>query len=588
MLVRHSQLDGVIQGLRERSAALSVDIETSGLRPYHGDFLVGLAIYDGYESYYFNFNPNEIEEGVDIFPYEVFTRILSSIAHRIWIGANFKFDMHFMSVLKTPVSPRIYDVLVMARIEYNAHMRYRLKDCAARIGESKSDGVEEYLKKHKLWQKREIPGKRTKQRFARFDLIPVSVFAPYAEQDVIAAYNLYLHQSKVFGDWFDNSPSTSVLPLVENECELTSVCFKIESRGMQLDVAYTQEALEYELRRARVQEYIFEKLAGVPFVDHAYTLSPAFEKLGLTAGKTELGNDSFTDDVLTSFNHPLADCVLAFRDAKKRAGSYYSSFLYHADSMGIVRCNIRQSATFTGRFAINDPALQTLASEDDGHYKVRNCFVARPGYKLVSIDYKAFEFRAMLDMANEKVLANEIESGADPHQKTADMIGVSRKFAKTLNFGIIYGMGNGKLARSLGVTLEAATDIKKKYLSALSGLMELIWDIKRVVSTRGFVLNRFKRRYFFPDPKFGYKALNYLIQGGTADAVKHAMVRIDKFLTDYDSYMILQVHDEILFEIKEEELHIIPTLKQIMREAYPHSFHKMDCEESIGNRWGEL
>ena len=411
-----------------------------------------------------------------------------------------------------------------------------------------------------------------------------------AEIDAEITFKLFEHQQEVFKIWGDETLGEKLIsPLVDNEMKLTNVCYDIERRGFKIDRAYCEKVvsqLNFKLHNLNNE---FFDLVGVPFVDSPKSLEISLKKVGILGGKTELGNASFTDDVLSKETHRAARVILEIRDANKKLSSYFNAFLYYADKNDYIHCNIKQSATATGRFSITEPALQTLSADESNEESVRRAFIPEEDFCLVSIDYKAFEFRAMLDLAGEEELALKIEQGLDPHQSTADMVGISRKEAKTLNFMLLYGGGQQKLADSLGVPLEEAARIKRKYFRALPRVRNLIYNSFSMARERGFLWSIFNRRYFFHDSNFCYKALNYLIQGSTSDAMKLSMVRIDSFLKDKKSRMVLTVHDEIILYVYKDELDLIPEIMEIMRNAYPSYFHKMDCSvEHSWKSWGDL
>lgn len=183
----------------------------------------------------------------------------------------------------------------------------------------------------------------------------------------------------------------------------------------------------------------------------------------------------------------------------------------------------------------------------------------------------------MLEYANQTDLIEKIKAGHDPHDATAELTGLTRKPAKTLNFGLLYGMGIAKLAAAIGVTYDEAKEFKWTYFGALQKVKNFIKNTSDTQAQRGYIWNWAGRRYYLDDPKWSYKAANSLIQGGCADIVKLAMVRLEEFLQAYHSRMVLQVHDEVLFEIDIAELHIIPELCIIMEQAYAAKNMPMSC-----------
>jgi len=510
-----------------------------------------------------------------------------------WILANAKFDMHMLDREGLKLLGNIYDVLVMARLECNTHMMYSLAACASRIKLEKSNAVEEWVKKKKAYKMIPVPGKKTKQKEVYYHNVPLEIISEYGCLDAKITLDLSQHQKIAFKKYSDELNEVVKRPwdVLNNEMALTKVCFNMEKRGILLDVAYVKAALVHEEALAAKAAQEFKDATGRELVDSFKALKEAFDGLGIEAGITEKGQVSYTEEVLSKSEHKAAKSVLSYREANKKASTYYSAFLYHADKDGIVHCNIRQSATATGRFSISDPALQTLTSEDEliSEWKVRKSFIPRPGFSFFAIDYKAFEFRAMVDTAGEKELAAKIEAGLDPHQAAADLTGVTRKQAKTLGFGLLYGMGVQKLSAALGLSLEEGKKVRNKYFEALPKVQEFIRAASWKAEKNKFVVNRFGRPYFFPDTKFSYKAANCLIQGGTAEAIKFAMVKIDAFLEPYLSKMVLQIHDELLFEIHDTEHHLVPGVQKIMEEIWPSRIHKMGCSVDWSKKsWGEL
>ena len=203
---------------------------------------------------------------------------------------------------------------------------------------------------------------------------------------------------------------------------------------------------------------------------------------------------------------------------------------------------------------------------------IRRGFIARPGFINFYVDYKAMEFRIFADYIEDSELLKRLKNGEDVHQATADMVGISRKQAKTLNFALIYGMGAAALALKLGVTLEQAAEFIRRYFERMPSAKLVIQNIKAVCRKRGYVRNPFMRRRRLASDEV-YKAPNALIQGCCADIVKQAMLKIHHRLkaAGAKSGMILMVHDEIVFEIAQDELHLMPELVFIM-ESWGHMF----------------
>jgi len=286
--------------------------------------------------------------------------------------------------------------------------------------------------------------------------------------------------------------------------------------------------------------------------------------------------------------------ILEHRDAHKRKKTYFENFLFFADSQNVLHGNLNQAGTATGRFSANDPNMQNLTKEDEDEapseaemaFPVRRAFIPRPGFCFFMPDFKQMEYRLLLDYANEKEIIRQVMAGVDVHQATANLVGISRKEAKTFNFAFVYGAGVAKLAAQLKRTLEETKRLKYRISDTLPQTSKLIRNVMDSTAQRGFLTNWFGRRYIFPDPKFSYKGPNYLIQGGCADIVKIGMNRCDDFLKNYKSQMVLNVHDEVVFEMHESELHLCEELCRILSSAYPYKFLPMEVDAS--HSWKSL
>lgn len=377
------------------------------------------------------------------------------------------------------------------------------------------------------------------------------------------------------------------MSIYQNELQLTRVLHEMEYIGTQIDIGYTRDAYEFETSRYQDKAKEFYRITGVPFVDSNKSLSSVFSNFGIKPARTAKGNPSFTSNVLEKINHPLAKIILEYRDAFKRANTYYANFLQLCDSEGNIHCNFKQGGTVTGRMSCANPNLQNLTKEDEENpatpFKVRKCFVPREDYIFVMIDYDQMEYRLMLEYAKEMGVIEQVLGGMDIHQATANLLGVSRKFAKTINFMLLYGGGPTKLAETLGISLLKAKDLRGLYFSKLPKIERFIYDVQSVAKRRGYIINWYKR-HCYVHHEHTYAAPNYLIQGGCADIVKKAMVSLDDYLRNKKSRILLQIHDEILFEVHKSEIELIPKLQEIMSGVYPHKFLPLTC----GVEWSDI
>jgi DNA polymerase-1 len=580
MIVRRKDFESIVSRLSQ-AGMYGLDTETTGLR--RKDRLFSIILADEQDGYYFNFNDRPDHRGFK--PAEEWILPRSFLPHLQRIFSNHestfgihnaKFDMGMLAKEGLEIHGSVHCTEALARVIKNNHMRYSLADCAARIGLAKDAAVEEYIRKNKLTSKRPIPGKDRPEELWHFELVPFEIMAKYGINDAILHRKLMLHQVEQFADMDAKAPvnAPSIMPLVRNEQALTRVCFEMEQRGIRINRSYAQGALSYTQQVATSAMKSFEELTGHPYDNSATTFVAAFKKIGIELPKTPTGKPCTKAEVLEGLDNPVSRKIVEIRTQQKLVSTYYSNFLYFADEMDILRANMRQGGTETGRFSYSDPNLQNVPKEDEPEdlekpYLVRSCFIPREGHCFVMIDYEQQEYKLMAGYAGEQELVEAILSGKDVHQATADLMGVTRKAAKAINFGLLYGQGAALLAKSLGVTIEEAYRLKRLYFSKLPKIQRFIRSVQDTVQARGYIWNWLGRRCHLADSQYAYIIPNHLIQGGGADVVKRAMVELSVFLADKDTKMLVQVHDEILFEVPTHELHLVPELKRIMENVYP-------------------
>jgi len=585
MLVSKCQFERAIEEISPLKT-LALDTETTGLHPYLGDELFSVIIGSDLKQWYFNFLPYDNYDEF-VLPRDWICKLNSVLTapRRVYLH-NAKFDMHFLHKEGVEITGTVHDTMVMARLLHNDHMNYSLAMCGERIGFTKSDAVEEYIKKHKLyeWETKEGKKNRTKKKF--FSKVPAKIMVPYGERDAYVTYQLGEYQRK------EIEANPRLTRLHEIECETTPVVFDMERAGVRVDKEYSARGFAHERQQYIKAAAEFEKLSGSSFKDSSKALAPAFEKLNERYPRTEKGNPSFTDKVLKGFTSPLASWILEYRYSQKMAHTYFQNFIDLSDGEGRLHPNFRQAGTVTGRFSMADPNLQNVPKElpEGKKYDLRKCFIPKDGYVFVEIDYDAMEFKLMLDYAGQTDLIERIKAGLDPHQATADITGLLRKQAKTLNFGLLYGMGVAKLAGALGVTEDAARTFKRQYFGRLPLVEAFIQQATATARVRGNVFNWAGRTYQFPDVNFAYKAANAIIQGGCSDIVRVAMVGVHKYLTNLNATMLLQVHDSLLLEVHKDLVQtVVPQVKRIMEQAYTYTHLPMTCSVEWSDKsWGDL
>lgn len=572
VIVTPENISGVL-AILAKETVLVFDTETTGLRPYLGSRMFSLAVATESDEYYFNFNKEtEVELRDTILSPEEIYPLFSDCGRspRKWIGQNIKFDMHMLNVGGGPVLGIVSDTKVLGRIKAAHEWKFSLNDLADRhLGEAKDDSVMNWLNDNKAFTVESIPDKGGLVNNYHFDFAPFPLISKYAMKDARLTYDLYTY--------FQKEIDPRCHKVVELEEELIPVLFDMEKTGLLLNRKYIDAAVSFEAAQVESYRHKFRDLSGEALIDSAEGLSPIFEKLGYILPKTEKGGKSVTDEVLSSIDHELAKIVQGYREHSKLLNTYFLSFIYYADSLNQIHTSFDQAGTNTGRISCREPNLQNIPKTETGEFPVRRAFVPRAGFFFVSIDYKQMEFRLMLDYANESALIEKINNGHDPHDATAEETGLDRSAAKTLNFGILYGMGLERLGNAIGVSKDMASQFKRKYFLGLTRVKKFLDAVKWKWEDTGVIYNWLGRRYDLDDKRWSYKGPNKLIQGGCADIVKIAMVELYAYLNAYKSRMVLQVHDEVLFEVHESEIHLVNELKTIMEKAYPHKNIPLTC-----------
>ena len=565
MIVDRSNFTEIVKQL-SHTGNYGFDTETYGL--HWNDRLFSIILYDGKRGYYFNFQNYPNLDSSWVLPRIYIQRLGDIFGNRdsLFYIHNAKYDLRRLALEEMRVKGTCHCTMAIGRVVKNTYRSYSLDNCAKRMGWFKDDKVGEWVKKNKPKDYSEVP----------FELM-----YRYAIHDAKLTYDLGTYQR----DFINKNPTLK--RTAHNERLLTKTCFDMEEVGVKIDPSYIRKAKIYEQKELEKNIREFERECIPEFNDGRTYLVAAFNHVGVPYPKTDKGNPCFDDFALSKMDTPLAERLQKIRKSSKYISTYYENFLKSED--GIIHADMRQSGTYTGRFSYMNPNLQNIPKEDtqasaQKPCQVRGCFIPRKGYCFVMIDYDQQEYRLMIDQAGEKQIIEQVNNGVDLHQATADVIGVDRKAAKTLNFGLLYGMGKDSLARSLDVTTPQAAQVKRKYFHKLPRIRMWQDKLKKFAISHKFADNWFGRRCHLESRGASYIIPNHIIQGGCADIVKIAMNEIHAYLWDKKSRMLIQVHDEILFEIHESELPIVHKLQYIMEGIYkPLNGLNLSC--SVDHSW---
>ncbi|HEX2216348.1 MAG TPA: DNA polymerase, partial [Xanthobacteraceae bacterium] len=341
-----------------------------------------------------------------------------------------------------------------------------------------------------------------------------------------------------------------------------------------------------------------------------------FGKMGLPgATKTPTGAWSTRANVLEELaeqGHALPERILEWRQVSKLRSTYTDALpSYVNPDTGRVHTSYALAATTTGRLSSSEPNLQNIPIRREDGRKIRKAFISPPGSKLASADYSQIELRLLAEIAEVPALRQAFQEGTDIHALTAsEMFGVPvagmasdvRRRAKAINFGIIYGISSFGLANQLGIGREEAGAYIKKYFERFPGIRDYMEETKAFCREHGFVTTLFGRKMHYPDIKaknpslraFNERAaINARLQGTAADIIRRAMIRIDPALAraKLAARMLLQVHDELVFELPESEVAAtLPVIKRVMEEAPMPALHlhvPLQVDARAAGNWDE-
>jgi DNA polymerase I len=387
----------------------------------------------------------------------------------------------------------------------------------------------------------------------------------------------------------------------------------IERHGVLIDSQLLARQSQELAARMVALEAQAHELAGQPFnLGSPKQIGEIlFGKLGLPAKrKTASGAPSTDEDVLTELaaDYPLPAKLLEHRSLSKLKGTYTDKLpLMVNPATGRVHTNYAQAVAVTGRLASNDPNLQNIPIRTAEGRRVREAFIAPPGHVILSADYSQIELRIMAHISGDPGLLNAFAQGLDVHRATAsEVFGVApaevsseqRRYAKTINFGLIYGMGAFGLASSLGIERSAATAYIQRYFERFAGVKRYMDQTKARAGELGYVETLFGRRIYLPEIKGGNgprksgaerQAINAPMQGTAADLIKLAMISVQEVLTRErrGTAMIMQVHDELVFEVPLVELDWARAEVPKVMAAVAELRVPLLAEVGVGPNWDE-
>ncbi|HKL87955.1 MAG TPA: DNA polymerase I [Salinibacter sp.] len=582
------QLEAFAEQLGEQSR-YAFDTETTSKDPMYAS-LVGLSFSWAAENA--TYVPTPLPDGTDT---ETVLGVLGPLLEETTtkIGHNLKYDLLVMRRHGVSVGGALMDTMV-AHYLLAPEENHNLDDVARSVLNYKMVPISELI------------GDGADEASMRD--VAVEEAAPYACEDADIALRLAEALEEKLRD-------DALLEIAEDiEFPLVHVLAEMEHNGIKVDIDVLDEIssrLEGEL--TEIEEEIFE-LAGEEFnINSTQQLGKIlFEKLDLpVVSKTPTGKPSTKESVLQelSTDHEIPGLVLDWRSTYKIKSTYLDALgeLVHPET-GRIHTSFNQTRTSTGRLSSSDPNLQNIPIRTEMGREIRRAFVPRAGWKLLAADYAQIELRILASMSGDEAMLNTFREGGDIHTDAAarvygidqsEVTSDQRRKAKEVNYGIPYGISPWGLAQRLRMPVDEAQDLIKQYRKSYSGVSQLLNDLVDDARENGYAQTLLGRRRYLPEIDSSNSnrrsaaervAVNMPIQGTQADMIKIAMNRVhDRLANDtWDARMLLQVHDELVFEVPTEELADVRGLvEEEMREALPLNDVPVVVDIDTGDNWLE-
>ena len=596
-------IDALNKYLARVDEILAIDTETTGLNQT-SDKIVGisLAIDDTHGAYIpirHRGGTTDLFGGNDIAPNQL---TIESVYNHLWpiltnpniikIGHNLKYDLHIMANEgwdTTQISP-IDDTMLMSYILHGARHGHGLDELALM-----------YLGHTNIKFSSLFPPK-TRDADMHFDTLPVDSASLYAAEDACICRALYdlmrpeLNQDEKLKKLYE----TCDLPLMP-------ILMRMERIGVLADRAKLMHlSTVFHEQMQKLQSEIWT-LAGheVNIASPKQLGTVLFDELGVPANKKRSTDADTLNDLIDA--HEIIEKILQWRSIAKLAGTYADALPRQIASDGRIHTTYLQTSTNTGRLSSRDPNLQNIPIKTDLGEEIRKCFIAAPGHTLISVDYSQIQLRLLADMANVSTFKETFNNASDIHEQTARKIfNIAddqpvprdlRRAAKTVNFSIIYGISSFGLAAQLGVSRGDAQNIINTYMAGLPEIRKYIEKTKQFALEHACVYTPWGRRIELPDVKnprmraYAMRAaINAPIQGFEADLMRRAMVEIHNNIITPNSdkiHMIMQVHDEIVFECKSEFADEFAQKIKAAMETITTLSVPLVAEFVIGHAWGK-
>jgi DNA polymerase-1 len=531
----------------------AIDTETTNL-DYRVAELVGFSIaFDAHDAYYIPVAHDYEGAPVQLNRETLLAQIKPILENEQIkkIGHHLKYDAHIFANHGITIQGWYFDTMLASYVLNAAATRHGMDD-VARV----------YLS-HLTTTFEQIAGKGVKQK--TFNQIELEIAAHYAAEDAHVTYRLY----EVLKAKLQSHPE--LVHILHNiEMPVARVLTGMEEDGIKLDHQFLDQLSVEFSETIQTLENQATELAGEAFniASPKQVGEVLFDKLGLKGGKkTATGQYSTSESILEKIEHPLAEVILEHRGLAKLKNTYTDRLIEQShDATHRVHTSYHQALTATGRLSSTDPNLQNIPIRTPIGRQIRKAFIAPEGRVLLAADYSQIELRLMAHFSQDDALVHAFQQGQDVHRRTAsEVLGIAiedvtndqRRQAKAVNFGLLYGMSEFGLTRQLGFTREESRSYIARYFQRYPGVLDYMERTRQIAREQGFVETILGRRLYTPDIMATNKmikqaaeraAINAPLQGSAADIIKLAMIAVDKVLPKDQAKLLLQVHDELVFE----------------------------------------
>jgi len=581
------------------------DLETTSLSTHSEDIKIvgiGFSFRDG-EAYYIPFNqPNlglDSNQILSMLNDSLDNETIRKIAH------NIKYDTRVLDRFGIKVQNIYFDTMVASYCLYGDRFRHNLDDL-----------VLHHLNHIKVRTKTLIPRKSKDNPNPSMMDAPIESVGAYCCEDVDFTFRLY----KVFKRLLD-LPVNSVAKelFYGTDMPLTDVLIKIECKGIKLDVKKINEIRDIVAEKLVSLQKDIDDLAGrelcltkpVDIADCLYEERKVQEKLNVSIPKTASGKYSTAAATLDTIkDDELVSKIIEYKFYTKLMSTYITPLPGHISSFtGYIHPFFSHTRTATGRLSCSEPNVQQQPSRSELGKRIREAYVSRfEDGKILAVDYSQAELRILAHMGQEQVFLNAYKNDEDVHSAVAsevvyevpkdEVTKEQRTVCKTVNFGLLYGMRAKKLAATLGISIDESSQIMDKYMGKMEGLKSFLDSSRDFLKKHGYTQNFFGRRRYIPKIysenqldqwSAEREGANNIIQSTNADMIRRAMIEIQNFLDDANlkSIMILQVHDELVFDVHPDEVQLVSDkVCEIMENVVEFDI-VMKAEAAVAENWSE-